>query len=394
MVYDSIIIGAGLIGSAAAKYVSESEKNVALIGPDEEMVSNEKIVFSSHYDNSRIQRMFGKDEIFTLLNLQSAKQYDAIEKGTKINFHSKEGCLYVNPSGIDDYLKKISDQAKIFDINYQSFQSGVSLNKFVPEFNFPPSATGIFESSPSGHINPRLLIKAQQYLFNKNGGTFFIDTVKNVNYEKDIIKIETQEGKIYQSKKVLLAPGAFINFFHLLKRKLLLHLKSESTILAEVSREEAFRLGNLPALLYKIDEPEIQDIYLVRPIQYPDGNFYLKMGANIPDDMYFNNLNEIQDWFKNENHKINLKILKDALMNLIPGLSIQKYHLGKCIVSYTQHGKPYIGGMDDKMFVAAGGNGYSAMCSDTLGKIAATIMYKNEFPGEFSQKDFEPVFVD
>uniref|UniRef100_UPI0021188FBB hypothetical protein n=1 Tax=Pantoea sp. Ft+CA_17 TaxID=2929508 RepID=UPI0021188FBB len=78
----------------------------------------------------------------------------------------------------------------------------------------------------------------------------------------------------------------------------------ETTILAKVSPEEAFRLVNLPALLYKINQPEIQDIYLVRPIQYPDGNFYLKMGANIPDDICFNNLTEIQKWFKKENRKI------------------------------------------------------------------------------------------
>lgn len=394
MVYDSIIIGAGLIGSAAAKYISESEKNVALIGPDEEMTLNEKIIFSSHYDNSRIQRMFGKDEIFTLLNQQSANQYDAIEKETKINFHFKEGCLYVNPSGMDDYLKKIPAQEKIFDITFQSFKSGIKLNEFMPEFSFASSAEGIFELPPSGHINPRLLIKAQKFLFKKNGGTLFIDTVKNVNYEKNIIKIETHGGKIYLSKKILLAPGAFINFFHLLKRKLLLRLKSETTILAEVSQEEASRLVNLPALLYKINQPEIQDIYLVRPIQYPDGKFYLKMGANIPDDIYFNNLTEVQEWFKNENHKINLRVLKEALMNLIPGLCMQECHVGKCIVSYTQHWKPYIGEVDDKIFVAAGGNGYSAMCSDALGKTAATLTITNQFPHEFSQKDFKPVFVD
>ena len=43
MVYESIVVGAGLIGSAAAKYISQVEKNVALIGPNEEKVSHEKI---------------------------------------------------------------------------------------------------------------------------------------------------------------------------------------------------------------------------------------------------------------------------------------------------------------------------------------------------------------
>jgi sarcosine oxidase len=392
MIYDTIIIGAGLIGSAAAKYIGEAEQHVGLIGPDEKKVLNEKIVFASHYDSSRVQRAFGTDEISTLLNLQSARQYDSIEKETNIHFHSKEGCLYVNPSGTDNYLKNANELANIFDIPYQSFTSAESLKSFTPDFNFPESAKGIFEPSPSGHINPRELIKAQQILFKRNGGDVFNDTVKAVNHEDGILKIETLNRETYRSKKILLSPGAFINFFDLLKRKLLLRLKSETTIWTKVSAAEASRFSKMPALLYKINEPEIQEIYLVRPVAYPDGNFYLKMGANFPDDIHFNNLEEIQDWFKNENEGSNLKIAKAALMNLIPELSIEACYEKKCIVSYTQHGKPYIGEVDDNIFVAAGGNGYSAMCSDALGNIASSLVLEKKFPTAFFREDFFPVF--
>ncbi|MEO6844961.1 MAG: FAD-binding oxidoreductase [Ginsengibacter sp.] len=392
MIYDSIIIGAGLIGSAAAKYISEAERNVALIGPDEEKVLSEKIVFASHYDSSRVQRTFGTDAVSTLLNLESAEQYDSIEKATGIHFHSKDGCLYVNPSGTDAYLNNINELAKTFDIKYQRFASGESLKSFAPDFNFTETANGIFESSPSGHINPRKLIKAQQILFQKNGGAIFNDTVKSVNRENGILEIETLDGKRYHSNKVLLSPGAFINSFDLLKRKLLLRIKSETTIWAKVSADTASRLSKMPALLYNISEPDIQEIYLVRPVEYPDGNFYLKMGANFPGDINFNNLNEIQDWFKDENGGGNLKIAEAALMHLIPNLLIEACYEKKCIVCYTQHGKPYIGEVDDKIFVAAGGNGYSAMSSDALGKIAAALLLKNNFPIEYLSENFAPVF--
>jgi len=392
MIYDSIIIGAGLIGSAAAKYISEAERNVAFIGPDEEKVLNEKIVFASHYDNSRVQRAFGNDAVSTLLNLQSARQYDSIEKETDIHFHSKEGCLYVNHSGTDAYLDKTNELAKTFDIKYQRFSSGESLKSLFPDFNFTETANGIFESSPSGHINPRKLIKAQQLLFQKNGGIIFNDTVNSVNRENGIVKIETLDGKTYHSNKVLLSPGAFINFFHLLKRKLLLRLKSETTIWAKVSADTALRLSNMPALLYNINKPEIQEIYLVRPVEYHGGNFYLKMGANFTGDIYFNNLRDIQDWFTDENGGGNLEIAKAALMHLIPKLSIETCYEKKCIVAYTHHGKPYIGEVDDKIFVAAGGNGYSAMSSDALGKIASELLLTNNFPKEFFSENFFPVF--
>jgi len=95
-----------------------------------------------------------------------------------------------------------------------------------------------------------------------------------------------------------LAPGAFANFLNLLKRKLLVNIKGETTIWVKVNAAEAHRLAKLPSLLYEIAEPEIQNIYLVRPLQYPDGEFYLKMGANLSGDLFFNNLEDIQDWFK------------------------------------------------------------------------------------------------
>lgn len=394
MLYDSIVIGRGLIGSAAAKYISNTQKNVALIGPDEETVLDQKIVFASHYDRARVQRIFGQDTVSTLLNYQSANEYAAIEKETNIHFHSREGCLYVNPYGKDEYLDHILAQAQIFKSNYQSFETGEPLNLFLTDFNFPKSSAGIFEPSPAGHINPRLLIKAQLKLFKKNGGKIFNELVKEVRYENNEMKIITHTGEIYQSKKVLLAPGAFVNFFNLLKHKLFLTLKSETTIWAKTSAEEALRLSKLPALLYKINEPEIDDIYLVRPLEYPDGKFYLKMGANFQDDILFKNLKEVQNWFKHGNNEGNLKIMKDALIKLVPLLKVEKALAKKCIVSYTRHGKPYIGEVDKNLFVSAGGNGYSAMSSDALGKIAATLLLENKFPKEFLQEDFEPVFAD
>ena len=393
MVYDCVIIGAGLIGSAAAKYISDPGKKVALIGPDESTVLDQQIVFASHYDRARIQRIFGRDPVSTLLNQQSANAYDLIEAESNIRFHSKEGCLYVNPYGMDTYLENIAEQSKKFTVNFQSFDSGEKLNSFAPYYHFPNSSMGIFEAAPSGHINPRLLIKAQLHLFQKNGGEVFNDTAIDISNDSKDIKITTYSGKIYQAKKVLLAPGSFINFFNLLPQKLVLTLKSESTIWVKTNVAEGLRLANLPGLLYKIKEPDIDDIYLIRPLEYPDGSYYLKMGANFPSDIFFKDLKEIQNWFKSGNNETNLEIMKDYLLQLIPSISISDSFTKKCIVCYTPHGKPYIGEVENNLFVAAGGNGYSAMSADALGKIAASVVTTNDFPAPFSADTFRPVFL-
>lgn len=394
MIYDCIIIGRGLIGSAAAKYISNSLQKVLLIGPDEETVLQQQIIFASHYDRARIQRIFGRDEVATLLNQQSANAYASMQNESGIQFHSEEGCLYVSPDGVDSYLENIIEQSKNFTVSFQSFDSAESLNSFAADYHFPPPSKGIFEAAPSGHINPRLLIKAQLNLLEKNGGEVVNDTVIDVSNKNNDIKITTLSGKIFHSKKVLLAPGAFVNFFNLLPQKLFLTMKSESTIWVKTTANEGLRLSALPSLLYKIKEPEIDDIYLIRPLQYPDGNFYLKMGANFPSDIFFKNLNEIQDWFKTGNNEMNLKVMKDYLLQLIPSILIENSFSKKCIVCYTKHGKPYIGEVGKNWFVAAGGNGYSAMSSDALGKLAATFLVENQFPKPFSALDFRPVYEE
>lgn len=382
------------MGSAAAKYISQYQPKVAIIGPDETTALQQGIVFASHYDQARIQRIIGNDPVSTLLNQQSANQYSTIEKETNVSFHSKEGCLYVNPDGTDSYLDHVASQAHIFNTRYQGFQNGRSLNSFTSDFNFPPTSKGIFEPSPSGHINPRLLITAQLILFKNNGGSIFNDTVNGVTYENRAFKITTVDGKIYHSKTVLLAPGAFINFLNLLENPLLLKLKSETTIWVKVSKEEAERLASLPSLLYQIARPEIQDIYLVRPLLYPDGKYYLKMGANFPADIYFDDLTDIGQWFKSGNSHSNLATMQQALKSLMPRLSLSECYSKRCIITYTKHGKPYIGPLNEKgLFVVTGGNGYSAMSSDALGKIAATVLLENNFPNEFSANDFQPVFA-
>jgi glycine/D-amino acid oxidase-like deaminating enzyme len=394
MIYDSIVIGKGLIGAAAAKYLSRSQQKVALIGPGEAMALKEGVVFSSHYDQARIQRIIGKDPVWTLLNRQSAEEYDFLEKEANTEFHSKVGCLYVNPYGTDSYLKNFPEQSRRFNTNYQAFQTGESLNSFAPDFNFPEAAKGIFEGAPSGHINPRLLIKAQLNIFQKNDGEVFSETVNGISYENGIFTIKTFTEKIFYSKNVLLANGSFINFFNLLKKKLWLRIKGEMTIWAKTSAEEANRLSKLPSLLYEIDEPEIQNIYLIRPLRYPDGEYYLKMGANFPDDVFFNNLKDIQDWYKGEIISSNLAIMQNALKKIMPQLLVKDWATKKCIVTYTKHGKPYIGTVNDGLFVATGGNGYGAMCSDALGKLAAHLLLNHKFPKEFSEVDFKPVFAD
>ena len=296
--FDVIVIGKGLVGSAAAKYLSASQKNIALIGPDEPADYNNAIVFASHYDQARVQRLIGKDEVWTKLNIDSARQYATMQKQTGINFHDPVGCLYVNPSGKNNYLENANSLGEKFQTGFDVFHSGTEINSKYPDYHFPETAHGLFESSLSGLINPRLLIKAQLKLVEENNGTIIRDTVVNISHIGTEYLVETSEGSSYFAHKILLAAGSFVNFFNLLPEKLNLVIKSEVVLLAQLSEQDAEKLSTLPSLLYEIDNGEVEGIYLVKPVKYPDGEWYLKMGCNLPGDILFENITQVQHWFR------------------------------------------------------------------------------------------------
>ena len=390
---DIMVIGKGLAGSAAAKYLSVVTDNIAIIGPDEPEDYKDAIVYASHYDQARVQRMIGKDEVLTRLNTDSTKQYPEIEAASGIAFHQAVGCLYVNPYGTDDYLKHAKGLADTFELSFTKFGNGTSLNKRFTDFNFPESSMGLLETAPAGYINPRLLIAAQLKICKNQGVQIFNDTITGLSFNEGIFTANTADDKSISAKKVLLATGSFLNFNNLITPKLSLKTKSEIILLAKMEEKEAQKLAQLPSLLYEIDEDNKDGIYLIQPVLYPDGNNYLKMGCNIPEDLYFDNLQQVQHWFLNADTSIFEKRLKNELLQIMPHLTAIDYHTKKCIISRTAHGRPYIGeSMQQGLYIAGGCNGYSAMCSDAIGHVAAQIILTGHYPKGYPEKAFEIMF--
>ncbi len=393
MEHDILIIGKGLIGSATAKHLSLSQKNLAIIGPDEPADVDRAIVFASHYDSGRVQGLIGRNDAMTKINLLAVTHYPWLEKESGIRFHTGVGCLHVNRSGGDEYLKSAPEKARQFGIEASFYSDQSTLTNAFPEFSFPETAQGMYEFAPAGHINPLRLIQAQLAVFEKNGGSVFRDTVSGITFGSSGATVTTHEGNIHHAQKIILAAGAFSNFSHLLDRHLDLIAKSETVILARVSPKEASRLAALPSLRYEIDTPELEGIYSIQPIQYPDGNFYLKMGCNLPEDIYFEgDLQEVQRWFRNGDSDQHVSKMLKALQTIMPNLKVENCTSKRCLLPRTKkHENPYIGKVHDRLYVTAG-NGSSAMCSDGVGKLMASLVVEGKLPEGFDEKEYEVVF--
>jgi len=394
-VFDIVIVGKGMIGSAAAKYMAQTRQNVLIIGPDEpkpETLEN-ALVFSSHYDQARVQRLKGRDSVWSRLNLESAQQYPELEQTTGIRFQTGVGCLYVSTYDNDPYFDS-QDAIAGFPAFQEAFE-GEDWRKSFPAFSFPDRAKAYYEEKPSGYINPLALISAQLKAYSLSGGKSLNETV--VKCEKGVdgnFMLETNLGSAFKAKKVLLATGAFVNQFNFLHRKLKVEIKSEVVVLGHISESEAKRLADMPSLLYETETETHEGIYLLPPVQYPDEKTYIKLGCNIPQDQYFTAFEDMQRWFKADKGNDQTDFLSSLLSALLPKVRFESFHTKRCIITRTAHKKPYIGEIGNPgLFVATGGNGYGAMSSDALGHVSAHLVCSGTLPEGYTKADFMPVWA-
>lgn len=388
--FDFLVIGKGLFGAATVKYLSSEAERVAVIGPDEpaDLLSHDG-VFASHYDQGRLAGRLGRGPLWTALADQSIRAYRLIEAESGIHFYTPAGRLHVPAASVDaDYA---TEMAAAYNLDVRHLNAG-DLQAAFPSLRFPGVGDGFFEDAPAGYINPRALIKAQLAIAKKQGAAVIREIVTAVEPDGEHLRVGTKEGNVYQARKVLIAAGAFSNFIHLAggeKWPLPLRLKTETILLAETPGSEALRLRDMPAVTYEIESPVLGEIYLLPPLLYPDGRYYVKMGCDTAADLFPETAEEVATWFKNGNSDAHKAALIAALLSILPDLQVTSFQTGRCIVTYTAHGLPYIDTIvPGNIYTAMGGNGTGAKSSDAIGRLAAKLMN-----GDFGARNKEWSFL-
>ena len=386
---DFLVIGKGLMGTAVAKYLSEESANVAVLGPDEPTDwAKHEGVFASHYDQGRITRQLSKDIVWSTLAQRSIEQYGEIERRSRIRFYFPVGGLYVGTEA-DHYVAQVDAIGRQLGVAYEPFSSLPARFSFL---EFPAGFSGIYEPAPAGYINPRDLIRAQLAIFVGNGGEILRETAVSITPQSNYVNIKTLEGNEYRSKKVVIAAGAFTNDYDLLPQKLPLRVKSETIILAEIPESEVARLAGMPTVIYRIDSPHLDDIYLLPPILYPDGRFYLKMGCNTSDDQTLADLSQKREWLIQGDSDTMLEPMRAAMQAIIPNLKATSWQTKRCVITYTEKGYPAIDELvAGQVYVATAGNGSSAKSSDAIGRLAANFSLHGKWQDDLPHAHFSIV---
>ena len=379
MNFEVAVIGRGMIGSAAARYLAEWGMSVSLIGPGEPADRRTSGgPFSSHFDDGRITRIAGRTEIWTELAARSVRRYGDIASRSGIDFHVPCGVVAVfddAPGWVERGRLRGSD-IRAVDPQWVLEHTGIHTPAGVPV---------AYEGPPAGRMNPRRLVAAQTALAGAAGASIVEETVTSVDRRAHGFDVGGAWGTV-TAQRVLLATGAFGS--DLLDRHLLIERRPRTTLMAEMADP-----GNIPSLLS--DHPaddRVEEIYWVPPVRYPDGAMRIKIGGNLRSGVEMTP-DELVEWFHGDGSDLEVEVLENNLRALLPDTDFLGFDRAPCVITATPTGYPYIGWADEGIAVAIAGNGSAAKSSDELGRLAATLFTEPGWDTSLDAADFEPRFL-
>lgn len=162
--HDLAIIGAGLIGSAAARHAVRGApcgSRIALVGPSESPRSSWSVreAFGAHHDEGRITRSTDPDPTWALLAHRSIDRYAEIAELGGRDFFEEVGHLAVGPAGSATLTSRLAAAASL-GVPHEHLDCEALRRRF-PYLCFPEGAEAVWEGSRSGYISARGLVAAQ-----------------------------------------------------------------------------------------------------------------------------------------------------------------------------------------------------------------------------------------
>jgi sarcosine oxidase len=370
-----IVIGRGMMGSAAARHLSAATEGVALIGPDEPQDPKKHAgVFASHYDEARITRTIDPDPVWARLANRSIARYAEIEQGSGIRFYHEVGCLMVGPERASGhpFIGRICSAAAGLGAETQLL-GDAQLSDAFSQFGFEPHCEGVFEPRQAGYINPRALVSAQLRLAERQGAQRIAQTVVSVRDEGGLAVVLTAEGGRYTAEKAMVAAGGFSVAPGLLPQPLRMSVYARTVTFFEIADADLARFAGMPSLIYEPRDPS-RHIYVLPPVRYPDGRTYLKIGGD-PDDLQVGDDAAMRAWFRTGGRDSVRDHHVDIMKTLVPAVDGMRISTAACVVSKTPTGYPAVAyTRSPRIAVLTGGCGAAAKSSDEIGRLGSDLL--------------------
>lgn len=384
MMRDLAVVGLGLIGSAAVRH-GAAQGTVIGIGPAEPAIwADYDGPFASHYDSGRITRTIDAKRQWAVLAARAIEQYPVIEQRSGLTFHRDSGVVFVRNDRLGvDRLTTVAEQVGAI-ITHGPVADVVS---DLTMLNLPSHYTAVREGAPAGAIDPRTMIAAQHRVAESDGAVIVRDTVAAVRPMSEGFEVETVTGRVELARNVVVAAGAYTA--ELLGINAAAAIRPEIVVKALISADEVQRLAEMPSVLYLLDHPTLDDVYIVPPALYPDGRWYIKIGGSQRDVAPFADRDAMDRSMRCEPEDERISALRDVLVDVLPDVAFDGWSTSPCLITDTSSGLPFVDRLDNGVTVAFGGNGHAAKSGDAIGALAVDLAIAGRWPeGDLEADDF------
>ena len=360
------VIGCGMIGSAAAKYLALAGANVVGFGSREPpLYSEHNGVFASHYDAGRITRTLDPDKDWARMARASVDRYRDLERESGVAFYDEVGFAAFGPPG-SRYVDRVRNIANDFSTKSRTMEP-----EDFGKVDFGANTEIEAQASDAGVINPRDLVRAQLMLAERAGAEIRYEEVARIEPNAgDGVSIRTTQGNSFKVERVLIAAGGFSDL-PLEGVGLQLDVQGRVVLLVESNQEAA---SAMPSLIAEDARGlALSEFYILPPVAYPDGKRFVKIGTAQFDHPLNSRADKIS-WFQGQGDVSgDIRALQTTIEALIPSIRDGKMRQLRCVITYTATGYPYLDWLGDRMAVAVGGCGQGAKSSDEIGRLAARL---------------------
>lgn len=162
MIYDTIVVGAGIEGSAAAYDLAKRGRKTLLL--EQFPLPHNR---GSSHGHSRITRMAYAQPFYSNMMIESFRIWEQLERETETQLYIKTGLLSVDKTGSEE-LRDIASSLESVGVKYETL-SAHSLRSRYPSLSFDDSFSAVFDPT-GGILRADKCLSAFQRQFEKFGG--------------------------------------------------------------------------------------------------------------------------------------------------------------------------------------------------------------------------------
>lgn len=361
--FDAIVVGAGIEGSATAYHLAKNSQTTLLL----EQFPLPHSRGSSH-GQSRITRYAYPQDFYVQMMLEAYPMWDTLSKEAEEEIFKECGLLNL---GVENgkFLTSVSSAMSRHGLQFESLTPKQVKERF-PMFKYPANYAALLDPK-AGILRADKALAAFQRVFKMNGGVIHDkEPVTAIFPGQPYVTIATTTGQ-YRAKSLVLATGAWTpKILGILGLRLPFRVMRMTVCYWRESWTKAHSSDRFPCFLDSGESQETMSVYGLPSEEYPG---HVKACLHVGPDIDPDNRDDADDRWVRE-------AITSYVTKCMPGLVPKPSIVETCIYTNTPDENAVIDRHPQysNIIIASGFSGHGFKLAPAVGKAVAELVLQNK----------------